>query len=92
MLVINGLKPCKPERTLTEQYSKAMEEMGELGEAIESFTSDYTTKKRAEIIFEAMDAVVAITSLLNMIFNENEGMAAVEYTNAKNTVRGYLKR
>lgn len=89
MAEVNGLKECKPAVDLEEQFGKCAEEVMELDEALHVYIANKTPKNRAEIAFEAMDVIVSATTLLNMIFNDEEINAAVDYTNAKNYVRGY---
>lgn len=89
MVEVNGLAPCHPEKDLTAQYFHCDNELKELGEAIQAYVLDETAKNRAEIAFEAMDVITAVSTLLNMLFSQSEIKAAVRYTNAKNYVRGY---
>lgn len=86
---INGIKACRPASNIHEQYNKCTEEIGELGVAIEEYCADKTEKKRAEIAFEALDAMTALATLLDLYFNRDEINNAIIYTNAKNYVRGY---
>lgn len=86
-----GVKPCRTEETIEKQFSKCREELCELGAAIAAYSKRENPKKRAEIAFEGMDTITAIVSLLTMLFNSAEIKNAVDYTNAKNYVRGYRR-
>ncbi len=93
MASIDGVNDCIPESTLMEQYDRCAGELCELKEALINHIADEQSGKvRAEVAFEAMDVVAAITTLVNMMFDSEEIAAAVAYTNAKNQVRGYRRR
>lgn len=87
---IMGVEPCQPAPTIEKQYEKCVEELKELGAAIEAYKADESNKKKkAEVAFEGMDTVTAIVTLLHKLFDSTEIQSAVKYTNAKNRVRGY---
>lgn len=89
MQTLDGVRPCIGEKDLPSQFQKCSDELGELGVALQAYMTDRTPKKKAEIAFEGMDVITAVTTLLYSLFTEDEIDKAVEYTNAKNYVRGY---
>lgn len=84
------LKPCKPAEDIDGQLRKIGEEVGELVNALEAFKKDGTGKHKAEVLFEALDVIVAVLTLITMMFPAAEIDAGIKYTNCKNFVRGYL--
>ncbi len=88
---ITGIRMCIPEGTIEKQYEKCQEELQELGAAIDAYVANENPKERAEIAFEGIDAITAIATLLGMLFPHDVIKNAVDYTNAKNYVRGYRR-
>jgi NTP pyrophosphatase (non-canonical NTP hydrolase) len=85
-----NLKPCKPAEDVDGQLRKIGEEVGELVTALEAFKKANTGKYKAEVLFEALDVIVAVLTLITMLFSSAEIDAGIKYTNSKNFVRGYL--
>lgn len=84
------LKPCKPAEDIDGQLRKIGEEVGELVNALEAFKKMNTGKYKAEVLFEALDVIVAVLTLITMMFPAAKIDAGIKYTNCKNFVRGYL--
>lgn len=85
-----NLKPCRPAEDIDKQLQKIGEEVGELVIALEAFKKDGTGKHKAEVLFETLDVIVAVLTLITMLFSSAEIDAGIKYTNSKNFVRGYL--
>ena len=88
---VTGVKICLMEDTIEKQYEKCQEELQELGAAIDAYVAHENSKNRAEIAFEGIDVITAVATLLRMKFTRDEIKNAVDYTNAKNYVRGYRR-
>ena len=88
--MIEKLLPCKPEETMTEQIGHIASEVKELSLARIEYELHPTNKNRAEILFEALDVIAAVYTLLYMEFMDEDIVAGVNYVNSKNFVRGNL--
>ena len=85
------LKPCKPARTYDGQLDWCFSEVEELFKAYLNYERRPNSKKRAEVLFEALDVITCVkTFIRKMGFTADEIQAGIKYVNAKNEVRGYL--
>ena len=81
---------CKPEQTVEAQLEHCGLEFEELLKAVSIYRKKANGKNRAEVLFEALDCIVCIGTLIRMLFNSDEVEAGIRYVNSKNFVRGYL--
>lgn len=84
------LRPCKCEALKMNQWNHIYSELLELKKAIEIYEMDRTNKNRAEVLFEALDVITAVKTLLVTEFLDEEIELGKLYVNCKNFVRGYL--
>jgi hypothetical protein len=81
---------CKPEQTVEAQLEHCGQEFEELVKAMALYRNDANGKNRADVLFEALDCIACIWTLIYMLFKHNEVLAGIKYVNSKNFVRGYL--
>lgn len=81
---------CKPEQTVEAQLEHCGQEFEELVKAMAIYRNAANGKNRAEVLFEALDCIACIWTLIYMLFKYDEVVAGVRYVNSKNFVRGYL--
>ena len=84
------LKVCKPEETMEKQLEHCGKELEELVQAQAKYRNNSDMKHRAEVLFEALDAITCLWTFVAMEFSKAEIEAGVEFTNKKNFVRHYL--
>lgn len=84
------LEVCKPEPTVEAQLEHCGQEFEELVTAMAIYRNDANGKNRAEVLFEALDCIACIWTLIYMLFKHGEVLAGIQYVNSKNFVRGYL--